>query len=897
MKLLLNIIFLGSIVLLVFSSNRALAYSNLSFQQITPIKRTTTGETKPQAPLTGSTSTQSKPKDTVASEKVEYKAKDSTVVDKTSEIVYLYGEARVMYQGFELDADYIEFNTKTNLVYARGRTNGKGKYVGRPILKMEGQGTSMADSLRYNIKTGAGTIHGVFSEQEGGFFSGGKAKKQPDDEIHSKGQIYSTCNLPHPHFGIYITKGIVTKNQIITGPVYLEIEDIPLPLGLPFAFFPKPNKKSSGFILPSPGEDFTRGFFLREGGYYLGLNDYWDAKILGTIFTRGSYEGSILSNYIKRYKYTGTINLRYADSRYGSEGTPDFSATKDFNIIWNHSQNANANPGTNFSASVDAGTSSYNRNTAGGNSYDPSQTAKNALRSSISYGKIFSNGITFGSDVSGYQDTGNQSVGITLPNISLAVPTFNPFDSKDRLGEQKWYQKITVGYSMQASNSITTTESQLFKKESLKKFRNGVNHQIPVNMAFNLFDNFNFNTGVSYTERWHFQTIEKTYLRVVNAGDEIITDTIPGFKRNSEYNLSMGLSTKVYSTAQFTKFGNFKALRHVMTPSVNFSYRPDFSTIQRGYYKEAKYTDGTRVTGSDGRPLTYSIFEGSLYGGPGAGQNASISFGLDNTVEAKVLTPKDTTGKGERKIPIIQGLSINGSYNFLAKSYKLSTLSFNGRSQFSDKLGVNYFGTLDPYQVAISDSLDVNRQPAKVLVDRYTWEAGKLPRLTSFGFSFNYSLNPEALKRRNMSEEEVRENASKLGAVTKEQADALAMVSRDPNAFVDFKIPWNFSFAYAFQYTTTRVGDNSSITNTLNFNGDANITPKWKVQFSSGWDFKASTFSYTSLSIYRDLHCWDMSVSWVPFGAYQSYSVDIKVKASVLQDLKLSKRKAYYTRF
>ena len=895
MKLLLNIIFLGSIALLVFSGNKALAYSRFHFQQDTTLKPPVSGLPKTQPSATGSTTTQGKPKDTVASEKVEYKAKDSTVVDKTSEIVYLYGEARVMYQGFELDADYIEFNTKTNLVYARGRTNARGKYVGRPILKMEGQGTSMADSLRYNIKTGAGTIHGVFSEQEGGFFSGGKAKKQPDNEIHSKGQIYSTCNLPHPHFGIYITKGIVTETQIITGPVYLKIEDIPLPLGLPFAFFPKPNKKSSGFILPSPGEDFTRGFFLRDGGYYLGLNDYWDAKILGTIFTRGSYEGSLLSNYIKRYKYMGTVNFRYANSRYGSEGSPDFSARKDFNIMWNHSQNANANPGTNFSASVDAGTSSYNANTAAGNTYDPNRIAQNTLRSSIAYGKIFTNGITFGSDLSGYQDTQSKTVGITLPNISLAVPTFNPFDSKDRLGEQKWYQKITVGYSMQASNSITTLESELFKKESLRKFKNGVSHQIPINMAFNVLDYFNFNTGISYTERWHFQTVEKTYLRVVNSSDQVVTDTIPGFKRNAEYNINMGTSTKIYSTAQFTKFGNFKALRHVMTPSVNFSYRPDFSTIQRGYYKESRYTDGTRVIGSDGRPLTYSIFEGSLYGGPGAGQSASISFGLDNTVEAKVLTPKDTTGKGERKIPVIQGLSINGTYNFLAKSYKLTPLSFSGRSQFSEKLGIVYNGTLNPYQT--TDSLDANNNPTRRLIDRYTWQAGQFPRLTSFGFSFNYSLNPEALKRRNMNEDELRESASKLGAVTKEQADALAMVSRDPNAFVDFKIPWNFAFSYAFQYSALETGQNGSVTNTLNFNGDANITSKWKVQFSSGWDFKANKLSYTTLAIYRDLHCWDMSVNWVPFGAYQSYSVDIKVKASVLQDLKLSKRKGYYTRF
>ncbi|RZK79866.1 MAG: LPS-assembly protein LptD [Pedobacter sp.] len=896
MKLLLKIILFNWIILLVSAGNEASAYAGTSTWQ-EPVRRGQRAQTTVQSD-TGSTrnNAQKNQTDTTGSEKVEYKAKDSTRVDKATGMVYLYGEARVIYQGLELDADYIEFNEKSKVLYARGRTNSKGKYVGRPIFKMDGQEPSYADSIRYNMNTGAGKIYQVYTEQEGGFFTGGIAKKQPDDEIHSGGQTYSTCNLPHPHFGIHITKGIVTEKQIITGPVYLKIEDIPLPIGLPFAFFPKPNKKSSGFILPSPGEDFTRGFFLREGGYYLGLNDYWDAKLLGTIFTRGSYEASLQSNYLKRYKHTGNINFNYANNRYGTEGTADFNARKDFNIRWNHSQNANARPGTTFTASVDAGTSSYNTNTAAGNTYDPNRIAQNALRSSIAYGKIFDNGINLTTDLSGYQETQNQTVSLTLPNLSLSVPTFNPFDSKDRLGEQKWYQKITVGYSMQASNSITTKENLLFKRESLNRFRNGMNHQIPVNMAFNVARYFNFNTGVTYTERWHLQTIEKRYLRVVNSSDVPIIDTIPGFKRNGEYNLNMGLSTKVYSTAQFKKFGNFSALRHVMTPSVSFSYRPDFSTLDRGYYKVATYTDGTPRLNTNNVQETYSIFEGSLYGGPGNGRNASISFGLDNTVEAKILTPNDTTGKGDRKLPIIQGLGINGSYNFLAKSFKLSPLAFNGRSQFSEKLGINYYGTLNPYEVG--DSTDINGKfVAKKLVDRYTWQSGKLPRLTSFGLSFDYSLNPEALKKKNANEADLRNDITKTSAMTKEQSDALALISRDPNAFVDFNIPWNFTFGYTFNYNAAVTGENGTVTNTLNFNGDANITRNWKVQFQSGWDFRASTFSQTSLAIYRDLHCWDMSVSWVPFGAYQSYSVDIKVKASVLQDLKLSKRKNYYTRF
>ena len=883
MKLLRYIIFLNFLVLLTSVDNRALALSSFSWQQITK-----------QADTTKKGNAQSAPKDTVVSEKIEYSARDSSYFDKENEMVYLYGNARVKYQGIELDADYITYNSKTKLIYASGRTDAKGKYVGRPIFKMTGQSTSLADSIFYNTETSVGRIWGVFTEQEGGFFTGGKAKKQPDDEIHSKGQTYSTCNLPHPHFGIYITKGIVTEKQIITGPVYLKIEDIPLPIGLPFAFFPKPNKKSSGVILPSPGEDATRGFFLREGGYYLGLNDYWDAKMLATIYTRGSYEGTLLSNYTKRYKYNGNINFRYSNSRYGLEGTPEYDPRKDFNLQWTHTQNANARPGTTFSASVDAGTSSFNKNTAGGSSYDPNQFTKNTLRSSISYGKIFGNGITLGVAASGSQETENRTVSLQLPDVSLSVPTFNPFDSKDRLGEQKWYQKITVGYNMQASNNISTTEDQLFKRESLNKFKNGVSHQIPVNMAFNILNYFNFNTGVSYTERWQFQTVRKSYLKVLNSSDQEIIDTVPGFKRNGEYSLNMGVSTKVYSTAQFTKFGNFKALRHVMTPQVSFSYRPDFSDIARGYYKNAYYTDGSPKIGFDGKQQKYSIFEGSPYGFPGAGRNASISFSLDNTVEAKVLTPKDTTGKGDKKIPIIQGLSISGSYNFLAPSFKLSTLGFSGRSQFTDKLGVNYYGTLDPYRTR--DSLDASGKSTRILMDDYVWNVGKLPRLTSFGFSFNYSLNPEALKKKNENDQNLKDKAAKTG-MTPEQSEELAKVSRDPNAFVDFKIPWNFAFSYTFNYNTDRLGQNSTITNTLNFNGDANITTKWKVQFNSGWDFKASTFSQTSLSIYRDLHCWDMSFSWIPFGAYQFYSVDIKVKASVLQDLKLSKRKNYYTRY
>ncbi|WP_316815046.1 putative LPS assembly protein LptD [Pedobacter nyackensis] len=898
MKLLRYIIFIKAIVLLTSVSNHALAFTSFSTFQV--VQQTdTTKKDSLKNNLANKGSMPGKAQDTTASEKIQYTAKDSVSFSKDSSIVYLYGKARVIYQGLELDAEYITYNNKTNVIYARGVMDAKGKYVGRPIFKMEGQSTSKADSLKFNTVTKAGNIWGVYTEQEGGFFTGGKAKKQPDDEIHSKGQTYSTCNLPHPHFGIHFTKAIVTENQIIAGPLYLKIEDIPLPLGLPFAFFPKPNKKSSGIILPTPGEDYSRGFFLQDGGYYLGLSDYWDAKITGSIYSYGSYSARLASNYTKRYKFNGNINLDYANNKFGTEGTQDFSRSKDFKINWSHSQNPNAKPGTTFSASVDAGTNTYDRATAAGGTYDPNVIARNTLGSSISYGRVFGNGINMTSALRHSQETATKNVSLTLPDVTLSVPTFNPFSSKNQVGEQKWYQKISVGYSMQATNSISSPDSLLFRRESLSKFRSGVQHNIPINMAFNVLKYFNFNTGVSYLERWHFQTIRKTYAKVPNGADAVFIDTIPGFNRSGQYSASAGLSTKVYSTAQFKKFGNFKALRHVMTPSVNFSYTPDFSDVRKGNYKNALYQNGDTVftTNYEGQrvPLKYSIHEGSAYGGPGEGRSAVIGFSLDNTVEAKVLSPKDTTGTGERKIPIIQGLGISGSYNLLAKEFKLSTLSFSGRSQFTDKLGINYYGTLDPYLYKDSTNSITGRRQ-RVLVDKYTWTQGKLPRLTNFGFSFSYSLNPEALKKKNDTEDKLKEQKN-AGAITPEQAEALARVSRDPNAFVDFNIPWNFAFSYTFNYSTDRVGENEQITNTLNFNGDANITPKWKVTFSSGWDFKRKTLSQTNFSIYRDLHCWDMAFTWVPFGFYQSYSVDIKVKASILQDLKLSKRKGYYTRF
>lgn len=904
LKLLQTIIFSTFLVLSVFyTDNKALASTRIHFfQEIKKIQDTTKRDTT-KKPL----------KKSGLDSKLEYYAKDSIRTDKKNEIMYLYGNARVKYEGLELDADFIRFNSREKTIFASGVKNEKGRYVGRPIFKTGTEGSSMADSLTYNTETGKGIVSGVFAEQEGGYFSGGKTKMQPDNEFHVSGTTYSTCNLPEPHYGIHITKGIATENHIITGPVYLEFERIPMPLGLPFAFFPKPNKKASGFILPTPGEDATRGFSLIGGGYYLAFNDYLDARLLGNIFTNGSYDLNLVSNYTKRYKYNGNLNLAYSSSRNGLEGTPQYEPQKNFHIGWTHSQNAQARPGTTFSASVNAGTSNYFTVSAANGTYDTQAMLQNTMSSSISYGKVFGNGLfNLTSALTHSQETQNKTISLTLPQISLNMSTISPFVSKNSVGELKWYQRLTVGYSMQASNSVSTKENLLFASDGLRRFKNGFQHSVPVSLPFTVLKYLNFSSSVNYNERWYMQTINKRYIRR-SSSDSIAIDTLDGFKRAGEYSLSTGFSTKLYATKQFKNLGGIKAIRHIITPTIGFSYKPDFSKSSYGYYKDQQYyvddirpgksvPTGEYVKDYLGRIQKYSIFEQGIYGGPSSGEQASMNFSVDNNVELKVKSTKDTTGTGERKIAIIQGLTFSSSYNFVALEKKLAPISFSGRSQFTDKLGINFSGVFSPYAVdyvATTTGTGVNEITTYAYqeVDRYVWKDGKLPRLTNFTFSFDYSLNPEALKKRNKNMDNLKDQTNTQNR-TQEQIDQLAAISRDPNAFVDFNIPWNFAFSYSFNYSNPLgVASTRSLTNTLNFNGDFNLTPKWKVQFTSGYDFKAKNISQTSFSIYRDLHCWDLSASWVPFGLYQSYSIDIKVKASVLQDLKLSKRKGYYTRY
>lgn len=797
-------------------------------------------------------------------------ARDSQYSDLRHNIVYLIGDAKIKYEGFELAADSIRINNNTREVFASGRFDHNGRYVGRPVVIFPNETPKAVDSLRYNFDSGKANTWGIFTEVEGGFIQASQVRKNQYNEMSLYHGMYSTCNLPEPHthFGIQISKGIVTENQIIAGPAYLVMEGVPLKfITIPFGFFPKPNKRSSGFLFPTFGEEFNRGFFMRDVGWYLAFNDYWDSEVRGTLYSKGSWETNIQTRYRVNYKYNGGFTINYANTKSGVEGTDQYTARNDFRVNWNHTQLQEANPGTTFSASVMFGTSSYAQNTAANASYNVQEITRNSMNSSISYGRTFADGkVNLTTSMRHSQDMAAQTVSLDLPTFSLSVSSFNPFDSKDRVGEQKWYQRINVSYSLTGDNRLNARETGLFSKETLSQFTHGFRHSIPVSLSLNVMKYFQFNSSVNYSEGWHFQTYRQQ-LENTPSGFESIRDTVDGFKRSYEYSVSSGFSTKIYG--MYPRIGKVKAMRHVITPSVNLNYRPDFSDPMYGFYRQ--FVD------AQGRETLYSIFQGSSYGSPGSGRSMGIGFSVDNNVEAKVQSKRDTTNGGEKKIKILQGLTFSGNYNMVADSFKLSNINFSGRTAlFNEKINLNFNGTFDPYSF---DSFSNRR------INRYSIQDGQLARLVNFGLSFDYSFNPEANKSR---QEGLDSLDNRKASLTPEQQQALARISSDPNAFVDFNIPWNLAGSFSFQYSNP--GARTNITATLNLHGDFSLTPKWKVQFTSGYDFRQKEVSMTRFSIYRDLHCWDMSFGWVPFGRFQSYNVTIRAKASILQDLKLTKR-------
>ena len=816
-------------------------------------------------------------------------AEDSTYYDDTRQILYLYGKARVTYDDYELDADYIRVDEKNKIIFASGRIDPITKrYLGRPISKQKKEKPVTSDSLRYNYETKKGKIYNVAAEQDGNYFSGGQSKILNNNEVAYRNVIFSTCDLPYPetHFGIVITRGIGEKNQIISGPAFLEIEGIPLPLAIPFGFFPKPDSRASGVIIPTFGEDAQQGFFLRNFGYYIALNDYLDLTSTGTLYSKGSYEVNETMRYLNRYKYSGNLSLTYSSTK---TGLPTDPANKDFHIDWSHSQNPNANPGTTFTASVNAGTSGFAQHNGPTLGYNLNTLTENTLRSSIAYGKTWAGTpFNFTANLSHSQDLTQKTITLELPTFNFNMSTISPFDSKDRIGEQKWYQKITVGYSLQGTNRINQVpESELFQSETFtKRLQSGVEHQIPIGFNQTILRHFQFSANANYTERWYFSSVREGFARgSVPGRDSLVYDTVGGFRRAGEYNLGASFSTKIYAIMSF-KSGSLSAIRYVATPNIGFAYRPDFSDPKYGYFQTAVSNATVPYQVAYQR---YSTLLNGPYGYPSAGKSAAMTFSLNNNLEAKVRPKSTDTSSTDKKIKILEDFTVSTSYNFAADSINLAPISFSGHtSLFNNKVSISFSGTFDPYVTQVRDSI-TNGQILhyKIPINKFTLQQGKFPTLISANFSASASLNPAVFHPVAKAP-----MPNTLQNMNPEQSAKLALLNSDPSAYVDFNIPWNLAINYSFSYNNAYI--NTGVTNTVMLSGDVSVTKKWKVQYTTNYDLrKGQLSSATSFGIYRDLHCWNLSMQWLPFGYFKSYTVTLKVNAAILQDLKLTKRSDY----
>lgn len=800
-------------------------------------------------------------------EPIKYNAKDSIVYDIVKSMVYLYNGAEVYYGDISLKADFIIIDQNKKIVFAQGVKDSTGRVVGKPVFTDAGQ-VYNSEEMMYNFETKKGKIKEVTTNEGQGYLLAEDIKKNELDEVFIRNGKFTTCNLPEPHFYIALTKAKNIKDKTVSGPAYLVVEDVPLPLALPFGFFPRKSGRSSGILMPEIGEDRELGFFLRNGGYYFGVNEYVDLALRGDIYSKGSYGFNAFSRYNVKYKFNGSVTTTFTDRRFGEPNTVSFIRNKDFAIRWNHNQDPKAIPGTRFSASVNIATRNNYRNNITTNIQSITQ---NNLNSSVSFSKTWEGTpFSLNGSMTHAQNLTNGTVSLGLPSVSFNMSRIFPFEPKNRIGDQKWFHRIGVSYTADVLNRITTYDSLLFRKETLKDFQNGLRHSIPISTSFNAFKYLTFSPFVNYTERWYFNSVKKYW-----DGTNVITDTIQGYKRSAEYNGGISLTTRIYGMYPVNKIG-IVAVRHVVTPSISYSFRPDFSKSNFGYYQNVQ-------SDSAGTTALYSIFENnnSLFGSPGAGKSSLLSYTLDNNLEMKIKKETDT-GSVVRKIRLFDSFRFSGNYNMAADSLKFSDIFVSARTVLFEKVNIDVSTVFDLYTL-VTDSLGSIRR-----VNQFEYKVNnRVARLKSASISVGTSLNPQALKKKTAED-------SKPVAKNKYDYAELEMVYRNPQYYVDWSIPWNLAVNYILSYS--RPLKTSTTQQSVNFSGDVSVTQKWKIGFTSGYDFTNKEITPTALNIYRDLHCWDLAINWIPFGTYQRYSVDLKVRASILQDLKLSRRREFYER-
>lgn len=850
---------------------------------------------------------------------ISYSSTDSMVLFGNG-TGFLHGKGDVKYKKINLQSDYIRVRMDSSLVYARGTTDSIGNIIGSPVFSEEGSEPYSAKELTYNLRTKKGYIRQAVTQQGEGYILSDRTKKTANDELCMADGKYTTCDdHDHPHFFLSLSKAKVKPGSYIaTGPAHLVLLDVPLPIAIPFGYFPFNKQYSSGIQMPTFETDFTYGYGLTRGGYYFALSDYVDLDLRADIYTKGTWGVNITSNYLKRYKYNGGVNISYRETVTGEPDMPDYAKMKDFRLQWSHSQNPKVNPFRTLSASVNFSTSGYNRNDV--NTYYTPAMAEVTKGSSISFSQRFPNNpfsITGSMQVN--QQARDTMISLTLPNLSIAMSRITPFKRKNAVGNERWYEKISLSYSGTLANSITTKEYKLLHSSLAKDWKNGMSHSIPISATFNVLKYIALSFNANYNERWSLNSIKKSWEwdEDKKVGHEVI-ETLYGFKRNYNFNTGVSANTTFYGFYKPLKslFGDkISTIRHVITPQIGMGYNPDFADPMWGFFDsyERKMIDPRNPNNIITDYVRYSKFEGTMYGGPGAGKSGSINFSIKNNLEMKMRNLRDTVNENATKIvSLIDNFTISGNYNLMADSMRWSNFNVNLGVKWK-WFSYSFNLSLNPYMWGLKDG-----RPVKT--NQLRWNHGKLPRFEGlFSIPISYTFSNETFRKKEKSNK--RNNGNKpsdtlnaqnnignqnindvLRDRAQEDSDAQNKNKREKDAdgYEKVEIPWSLSLSYSISYGDDMRPNGFDFEkmeykrrisgSVLNVNGNIKLTPGWQLSANSGYDFEAKKITYTMFNFTRNLHCWTLTGSFVPVGPYKTFTFRIGVNASMLQDLKYEKQ-------
>ncbi|MDO5571722.1 MAG: putative LPS assembly protein LptD [Bacteroidales bacterium] len=837
---------------------------------------------------------------------VTYKAKDSLVYTGNN-YAYLFGAGSVSYQEINLDADEIKMSLDSSSVYANGVPDSIGVLQGKPVFK-DKSGEYNSNTIHYNFGSGKGFINNLVTQQGEGYLVGGQTKKMADNEFYMVNGKYTTCDYHDcPHFYLQLTKAKVKpKKNIVTGPAYLVLADVPLPIAIPFGYFPFTESYSSGILMPTYGDELTRGFYLRDGGYYFAISDYMDLAATGEIYTKGSWGFNLASNYAWRYKFSGNFNLGYQVTITGDKGLSDYVKMKNFKVTWSHSQDTKANPNMTLSASVNFSTSGYDRNNLD-SYYNANKFTENTKSSTVNMTYNFPNlPLSVSTTANITQRSADSTLNVSFPDFTLNMTRIYPFKKKVTVGKEKWFEKISMSYTGLFRNSITASQDEFFQKNLIKDWKNGMQHTIPISSTFNVLKYINISPSVNFVDRMYTNKITRSWdPSIVNSNGEttggIARDTTYGFYNVYNFSFSLSANTKLYGFYQPLPFLGKKVemIRHVFTPSLSFSAQPDFSKSFFGAWETYQQPSSTDPLGYV--DVFYSPFDHGQFGTAPRGKSGTLSFNMTHNIEAKVKSDRDTTGV--KKISIIDNLSTGINYNFAADSMRWSDIPLSMRFKITKGFTLQLSGTLDSY------TYDGNGRK----IDQTRWSVGKLPRLKSTSTSFSYTFNNETFKKwfggddtkdkkKNdtqlpPTDEDTQGYESLESAIDKSAStEAESKSEFDKDGYMDWNIPWSLSvnygvrLGYGSDFNAEKREFKRQITQNLSFSGNLQLTKNWSFNFSSSYDFDQKKISYMNCNVTRDLHCWTMSAGIVPVGPYASYNFSIRVKSSLLSDLKYDKR-------